>query len=77
MFLSLQAYSTIMKDKIKNKLFEAWIYCDENDKSTEFMLQYMQDFAGVDLDCVVAFLEKTTTEQRDDWYKSKIVISNL
>lgn len=45
-----------MKAKTKMLLEEAQKYCDENDKSTEFMLQYMQDFAGVDLDCVVNFL---------------------
>lgn len=57
-----------MKAETKDKLFTAWAYCDENDKSTEFMLQYMQDFAGVDLDCVVNFIEKTTDKQRKDWY---------
>jgi len=30
-----------MKEVTKNKLFEAWQFCDDNDKSTEFMLQYM------------------------------------
>jgi hypothetical protein len=48
-----------MKAGTKRKLFEAWQYCDDNDKSIEFMLQYMQDFAGVDLDCVINFLENT------------------
>ena len=47
-----------MKAKTKALLEEAQEYCDENDKSTEFMLQYMQDIAKVDLDCVIAFLEK-------------------
>lgn len=46
-----------MKKATKQLLFEARRYCDENDKSTEFMLQYMQDVAGVDLDCVVKFLQ--------------------
>ena len=40
------------------KLLEAKQFCDDNDKSTEFMLQYMQDYAGVDLDCVLDFLMK-------------------
>ena len=48
----------IMKAKTRILLEEAQRYCDDNDKSTEFMLQYMQDFAGVDLDCVVNFLQK-------------------
>lgn len=49
-----------MKEVTKDKLREAQKYCDDNDKSTEFMLQYMQDFANVDLDCVLNFLEKNT-----------------
>lgn len=50
-----------MKTETRNKLIEAQQYCDNEDKSTEYMLQYMQDYAGVDLDCVLNFLEK-----RDD-----------
>lgn len=37
-------------------LIEARDYCNEYDKSDEFMMQYMQDFAGVNLDQVVTFL---------------------
>jgi hypothetical protein len=59
-----------MKASTKEKLFEAWTYCDEHDKSTEFMLQYMQDFAGVNLDCVLNFIEKTTDEKRIAWIKN-------
>ena len=41
------------------------------------MLQYMQDFANVDLDCVVTFIQKTTNEQRKEWYqKQKGEINN-
>jgi hypothetical protein len=57
-----------MKALIKHKLFEAWYYCDANDKSTEFMLQYMQDTAQVSLDTVVKFIEVTTDEERTKWY---------
>jgi hypothetical protein len=32
------------------------------------MLQYMQDYAGVDLDCVMAFITNTTDKQRQKWY---------
>jgi lipopolysaccharide biosynthesis regulator YciM len=46
-----------MKDTTKQKLLEAYQYCNDNDKSTEFMLEYMQDFANVDLDCVLNFLQ--------------------
>lgn len=52
-----------MKAETKAKLFEAWQYCDDSDKSTEFMLQYMQDVAGVDLDCVINFIQKYSYEQ--------------
>lgn len=63
-----------MKQKTKNKLFEAWQYCDDNNKSTEFMLQYMQDFANIDLDSVIKFIEKTTLEDRQKYLvKSKKV----
>jgi hypothetical protein len=48
-----------MSEKTTTKLLEAKQFCDDNDKSTEFMLQYMQDHAGVDLDCVLDFLMKS------------------
>jgi hypothetical protein len=61
-----------MKKITKYKLLEAWAYCDEHDKSTEFMLQYMQDFAMVDLDCVLNFIEETADEERSEFAKNKI-----
>ena len=45
-----------MKAQTKRLLLAAKKYCDINDKSTEYMLQYMQDVADVDLDCVISFL---------------------
>ena len=47
-----------VKEITKIKLREAQQFCDDEDKSTEFMLQYMQDYASVDLDCVLRFIEK-------------------
>ena len=47
-----------MKTTTKQLLFEAWQYCDNEDKSTAFMLEYMQDIANVDLDCVINFIQK-------------------
>ncbi len=44
--------------KTKELLKTAQEYCDDNDKSTEFILQYMQDVAGVDLNCVLNYLGK-------------------
>ena len=45
-----------MNEITKERLKEAQQYCDDNDKSTEFMLEYMQDYADVNLDCVIKFL---------------------
>lgn len=57
--------------EIKNKLLAAWQYCDENDKSTEFMLEYMQDEANVDLDYIIDFIQKTTDKDRQEYLKNK------
>ena len=59
-----------MKELTKNKLLAAWQYCDDEDKSTEFMIQFMMDNAKVDMDCVVNFIEKTTDEERVEWLKN-------
>ena len=59
-----------MKELTKNKLLAAWQYCDDEDKSTEFMIQFMMDNANVDMDCVVNFIEKTTDEERVEWLKN-------
>jgi len=59
-----------MKAITRNRLLAAWQYCDDEDKSTEFMLQFMQDNAGVDLDCVLNFLQNTTDKERIEWLKS-------
>ena len=48
-----------MKNETKQKLLDAIEYCNKNDKSTEFMIQYMMDMVGVDHDCVMNFLYKT------------------
>ncbi len=52
-------------------ILDAWAYCDEEDKSTEFMLSYMSDLSGVDYDDVVAYI---TSEQakldRAEYYKN-------
>ena len=41
-------------------LKEAHEYCDINDKSTEFMLEYMQDYASVNLDTVLEYLKSNS-----------------
>ena len=45
-----------MTELEKTMLIRAWNWCDEEDKSTEFMLQYMSDTAQVDYDVVVEFV---------------------
>jgi hypothetical protein len=37
-------------------------FCDDNNKSDAFMLQYMQDFAEVELDDVLEYLENLDEE---------------
>lgn len=46
---------TLSEEK-KALLIEAQIYCDVNDKSTEFMIQYIQDVANVSHDTVIKYL---------------------
>jgi len=46
-----------MTEYTKNALQEAKDWCNENEKSTEFTLEYMQDYAMVDLNCVLNFLD--------------------
>lgn len=53
-----------MKKITKLKLVEAWNWCDSEDKSTEFMFQYMADTAGVDYDVAVGFVVDTDLEER-------------
>jgi hypothetical protein len=55
-----------MKATTRTMLQEAEKYCNDNDKSTEFMLEYMQDVAGVDLDCVLNYLENKYKKQDND-----------
>ena len=60
-----------MKLETKQKLLDAWRYCDIHDKSTGFMIQHMMDSAGVDHDCVMSFIEKTSGEERSAHYKMR------
>ena len=60
-----------MKPETKDQLFVAWAYCDEEDKSTEFMFQYMADFAGVEYDMAVEFVIETTEQERTNWYSKQ------
>jgi hypothetical protein len=57
-----------MKPGIKHKLYLAWAWCDNEDKSTEFTLQFMSDFANTSYDEVVDFMYESSEEERDVWY---------
>ena len=45
-----------MKYVTKLKLAAVHQICDHQDKSTEFMIQFMQDACKVDHDCVISYL---------------------
>ena len=45
---------------------EAQKWCDENQKSTEFMLQYISDLAEMDYDEVVEFLRKRNAAKKEN-----------
>lgn len=50
-------YFAYEKQETKELLETAYEYCIDEDKSEAFMLEYVQDVAGVDLDCVLKFIE--------------------
>lgn len=61
-----------MKKATKQKLLEAWDWCDEEDKSTEFMLQYMADTANISYDRVVDYIVSDQAEiDRIQFYKDR------
>ena len=47
-----------MKEGTKFLLQDAQEWCEKEDKSTEFMLQFMQDQAGVNLDYVLKYITR-------------------
>jgi hypothetical protein len=57
-----------LNKKQENDLFEAWAYCDWLDKSTEFMLEYMQSVAKIGLNDVLDFI-RLKSKDRPAWYK--------
>lgn len=57
-----------MTDAQKHLFFWAWAWCDHEDKSTEFMIQYMSDIADIEYGDVVGYIEQLSPE-RDQWYK--------
>lgn len=53
-----------MTNETRKKLLDAWQFCDDEDKSNEYMIQHMQDYAGVSFDTVMKFIKNTTIEER-------------
>ena len=51
-----------MKYITKLKLAYVHQWCNAEDKSTEYMLQYMQDTCNVNLDCVMNYLQLSKEE---------------
>jgi len=47
-----------MKEETRAKLEAALAMCDAEDRSDEFTLAYLQDFARVDFDCALKFMLK-------------------
>lgn len=47
-----------MKKETKAKLLEAYKICENEDRSTEYTIQFMMDFANVDHDSVMSYLLK-------------------
>lgn len=55
-----------MKYITKLKLAAVHQYPDAMDKSTEWMLQFMQDSCNVDLDCVMNYFQLTDKEKDNE-----------
>lgn len=47
-----------MKSTTRELLKEAKDICDSEDRSTAYMIQFMQDYAKVSFDCVMSYLQK-------------------
>lgn len=52
------------QEKTEHILLLSWAWCDHEDKSTEFMLQYMTDMAEIDYDEVVDFITADDAEEK-------------
>ena len=59
-----------MKNSTKTALYLAWQYCDDEDKSTEFMFQYMSDVANVSYDTAVDFVVENGGDTRVEWLQN-------
>lgn len=46
-----------MKEKTRILLSQAKEICGKEERSAEYMVQFMQDYANVSFDCVIKYLE--------------------
>ena len=53
-----------MKESTKQLLKEAEEICNVEDRSTEYMIQFMQDHASVDFECVMSYIRQTWKEKK-------------
>jgi len=53
-----------MKESTKQLLKEAEEICNAEDRSTEYMIQFMQDHANVDFECVMSYIRQTWEEKK-------------
>ena len=53
-----------MKESTKQLLKEAEEICNAEDRSTEYMIQFMQDHANVDFECVMSYIRQTWKEKK-------------
>lgn len=58
-----------MKYITKLKLAAINQICDAEDKSTEFMIQLMQDACGVDHGCVMNYLINVSDKEKEQLYE--------
>lgn len=52
-----------LKGEKEVRMLQAFEYCEDKNKSTEYMIQYIQDVVEVTLDEVLEFLKKQTEDE--------------
>lgn len=52
-----------MKQETYNKIYEGYLWCIKNDKSFEFMIIYLQDYAKVNHDTILKFFYMSPEER--------------
>jgi len=53
-----------MKQTTRLNLENGINWCDENEKSTAFMIQYLQDVSGMTFDQVIIYLKSIMNEKK-------------